>query len=908
MMKLRKTLVTLLVLSMILAGFTGVAGATFSDTANSAAKNKIEKLAALGVLAGYPDGTFKPDNNITRAEFAKIACVLAGLKSSGDILKNSPSKFSDVAAGEWFTGWVNLAVSQGYMKGYPDGTFKPQANISNAEVLTVLCRLLGYSDNLPGEWPIEYLVKAADLDISKGLTFDSSAPATRANVCWFSEQSLEVDNVEWDKDKDKFVKIVPAETILSEAFEGGIKKKALCYGWEVTSDKTKISLYAGDGNGGFNPASADSKAWVVNKDVTLNGVTHVSGLANKIIDFVVNDDNEIIYAEVKAYGLLSDVEAEKVSNTRFKINDKTYNVNAGALGKLKNTVAPVVNKSVNGLNNAVPAVPDANGWDQYNDFVAEVWDNADGFDKVYALLNADGEVAFVYGGQDAKPGVVKSVNSTTKKITFKTGAAGAQNADLTAYNADATNKDKSIIVFRDGKVASVTDIQENDLLSVAQNANGYDYKLTARSSSATGTLQEHNAARTSFTIGGTSYKTPTAADASLSDDGGSEYKGALIGAATDFKDYLGKEAKVLLDSNGRIRYMISDEKAVSAAQYGVVAEVYGSLSGTGFTTTDIEFFAKDGKLHKYPVNSDSATLAKAKMAPAPGSQIYFDVDGSGTRNAGDVDAVDKRLVKFSLQSNGAIDTFEFVNNADNIALNARNTDLHTVNLTAGGWKGIEGAAVFDVRAASKDDWEVVGWKDLESAIANGAIAPIAVVDYKESSGDITYISVIGTAAISATTDYAMFVGKGYDSDGPFIKILDANGAVAKKTCVKNIDTVSAAGWASVKGDMISYTVSGSKIATITPKPGNQTAHGGPPALNWDSVAEVVRSGAKKIKIENFDGAGGAVYRFVDDDTLFFDFTNEDGTPIKTTLDGVQQLDHIRFEVVGNLLKWVVVVK
>ncbi len=903
MMKLRKTLVTLLVLSMILAGFTGVAGATFSDTANSAAKNKIEKLAALGVLAGYPDGTFKPDNNITRAEFAKIACILAGLKSSGDILKNSPSKFSDVKAGEWFTGWVNLAVSQGYMKGYPDGTFKPQSNISNAEVLTVLCRLLGYNDNLPGEWPIEYLVKAADLDISKGVTFDSSAPATRANVCWFSEQSLEVDNVEWNKDKDKFDKILPAESILSEAFEGGVKEDALCYDWEIANDKLRVSVWAKDGNGGFNPAAADSKTWTVNKDVTLNGAAHVSGLANKIIDFIVNDDNEIIYAEVKAYGSLSDVEAKKVSNTKLTINDKSYTVNAGAIGK-------VVGQATTPFSGA--------DWDQYADINATadgVWDGTDRFDKIYALLNSDGEVAFVYSSASDNPGVVKSVNSTTKKITFKTGAVGAQNANLSSYNTDATNADKTVIVFRDGKVASVIDIKENDLLWVDKNANGYDYKLTARSTKAEGTLEEHNSALTSFTVAGTSYKTPTGVGAAafLSTDGGDVYSGFT--KAADFNDVLGEKVAVLLDGNGRFRYMISDATSTEGSQYGVVAEVYGSTSVTtgDWTTTDIEIFTKDGKLHKYAVNADSSTNAKVKKETAAPNRFFFDVKGDSwvpapppgawTVQADDIllNAAATRLVKFTLQSNGAIDTFSFVSQAG--ATGAVDPDLHTVVIGAA-TLGMEGAVVFDVSAADKDDWEVVGWKDLEDAAGAGAVT---VKDYKDSDGDITYLAA-GTA-IAATTDYAMYTGKGYDANGPYIKILDANGAVVKKTCVSNFDSTDP-DWGTVaKGDVITYTVTGGKIATITVKPGNQA----PPTGDGlkDVVTSVVRSGVKKIKVKDNAAAldSTAVYKFVDGDTLFFDFTDTDATPLKITLDDVQELDNIKWEAdAKDVLKWVVVVK
>jgi len=71
------------------------------------------KLSALNVFGGYTDGTVQPNNNITRAEFAKVACTLAGMADSADVLKGNASKFSDVVAGQWYTGYVNLANQPG---------------------------------------------------------------------------------------------------------------------------------------------------------------------------------------------------------------------------------------------------------------------------------------------------------------------------------------------------------------------------------------------------------------------------------------------------------------------------------------------------------------------------------------------------------------------------------------------------------------------------------------------------------------------------------------------------------------------------------------------------------------------------------------------------------------------------
>jgi len=181
----------------------------YSDTTDlgTASKDAIAKLSALDVVGGYPDGTYGPDKNITRAEFAKIAVNLAGLGSAADSLAGVSSRFSDVAAGSWYAGWVNLASSQGFVQGYPDGTFKPNANISMQEVVTVLLRIVGYDDNLVGPWPVDYIAKASALGVTDDVSFTATAKATRESVAVMSSNTLDQDVMYWDADKARFLTV-----------------------------------------------------------------------------------------------------------------------------------------------------------------------------------------------------------------------------------------------------------------------------------------------------------------------------------------------------------------------------------------------------------------------------------------------------------------------------------------------------------------------------------------------------------------------------------------------------------------------------------------------------------------------------------------------------------------------------
>ena len=93
------------------------------------------------LVSGYPDGTFKPNAPITRAEFASIASRFDSLVDKADL------KFSDVSKNHWAYKVICSAEAKGWISGYPDGTFKPEKNITRAEVVSSTNRILNrYAD------------------------------------------------------------------------------------------------------------------------------------------------------------------------------------------------------------------------------------------------------------------------------------------------------------------------------------------------------------------------------------------------------------------------------------------------------------------------------------------------------------------------------------------------------------------------------------------------------------------------------------------------------------------------------------------------------------------------------------------------------------------------------------------
>ena len=115
---------------------------SFSDLKTSHwCYEKIMDFLGRGFVDGYEDGTFRPDQTITRAEFVKIVNNFFGYDSTPE--ENAKSSFSDVSEEDWYFGYVEEAVENGYIKGYTDGTFRPFETIRRQEATVILSRILG---------------------------------------------------------------------------------------------------------------------------------------------------------------------------------------------------------------------------------------------------------------------------------------------------------------------------------------------------------------------------------------------------------------------------------------------------------------------------------------------------------------------------------------------------------------------------------------------------------------------------------------------------------------------------------------------------------------------------------------------------------------------------------------------
>ena len=181
MRNLKKILALVLALAM---AFSFVASAaSFPDVEpTSATGQAVDLLTGLNIVGGYPDGTFGPEKEITRAEFLKMLFITLNGKDDDGLFAGNSDKFPDVSGDQWFAPYVNWGVQLGIIGGYPDGTFKPDNNVTVAEAAKMIVTALGF-DALDYSFPYGFIDKGIQLGIFEnvsGIGADDSA--LRGNI------------------------------------------------------------------------------------------------------------------------------------------------------------------------------------------------------------------------------------------------------------------------------------------------------------------------------------------------------------------------------------------------------------------------------------------------------------------------------------------------------------------------------------------------------------------------------------------------------------------------------------------------------------------------------------------------------------------------------------------------------
>ncbi|MGJ0846871.1 S-layer homology domain-containing protein [Tissierella praeacuta] len=659
MNKMKRIFSFLLVLSMILGSF----GSVFT-TANAAAAEKADKeltkvpkdvvgteyekaisrLVAFGIIEGYPDGTFKPEKEVTRAEFAKILIEALGI---GNATKAATgvTKFSDVPASHWASGYINVASGQGLIKGYNNGTFQPEKKVSYAEALTMLVRALGYQDNfLKGTWPGNYVAKAAEAGVTSGVKFNSAtSSANRGDVANLVNNTLDGDIVKVDiykdgtveyketektllKDRLNISKYEDARVIADKIVDDGLEANEITVKFLKEIDKNDESV---------------KKSYKKNeeKDFKFKKVVNPRKYIGEEVTVYMNDNEEIVYIEVenddKAYfdyvisASGKDGEIDKLELVKF---DKEYSFDSDAkvyVFDSKDDKYVELNVKKDGIDAKLSNVVGHVG-----KFVVK--NNR----IVYAEIMDSSEALPWMLVRENKSGLLKGINQTTEDF----------DVDLTKDG----NYDGVFVFDTLGNKLDVEDIKEGNIVYVQkQEYDGDDYAVVVvvKDNIVEGklskvkddrvTLGDKQVKAIKYSLEGTQYQT------FYSVDGFEDVKEWTDGDwSNDMEDADGEEMTAYLDVVGKIAFLTTKTNGSSGYKYGIVTKAYADNDRIKiYTYVD----GKEGKEITYKVE-------KERNLNEP---IKLDIYGQAIKGEkrGKVETGD--VVKFKLNKNGEIAENEF---------------------------------------------------------------------------------------------------------------------------------------------------------------------------------------------------------------------------------------------------------
>ena len=182
-------LAAVMLMGMMVIG-AGAANVEYTDAESIENAEAVELLTALDVLGGYPDGSFKPEGTLTRAEAAAVICRIMLGADVAESLSAGTAPFADVKATNWAAGYIAYLKNLGVVSGIGNNKFNPQGTVTVGEFAKMLLGAAGIDGQFTGsQWLINVSVAAQNADIlsSKDVV---TADATRDAVAGYTMNAL----------------------------------------------------------------------------------------------------------------------------------------------------------------------------------------------------------------------------------------------------------------------------------------------------------------------------------------------------------------------------------------------------------------------------------------------------------------------------------------------------------------------------------------------------------------------------------------------------------------------------------------------------------------------------------------------------------------------------------------------
>ena len=310
------------------------AGAAFSDQSKIKNTEAVDACTALNIIGGYPDGSFKPEGNITRAEVTKMICVALNGGKEPNLATNATPTFSDVrtnANSAWAEKYIESCYAQGIVSGVGGGKFAPAGNVTGTQLAKMLLVSLGYNPDIEkftgNAWATNVNIIATQKGLYEGLeSIDVSAALTRDNAAQMIWNALKAGEVKYEYTLvSENGTLVSKTTLENKKGTDGKDLTMLKDTYAVTTrENVTLQTISKDDKGTYNVTTDGASYTKVDKDY--------SDLMGQKVDVLVkdNDNSKVfgIYANedstVVATGVVGDLDTVNGSTEKVKFNDVEY--------------------------------------------------------------------------------------------------------------------------------------------------------------------------------------------------------------------------------------------------------------------------------------------------------------------------------------------------------------------------------------------------------------------------------------------------------------------------------------------------------------------------------------------------------------------------------------------------------
>ncbi len=785
MKNLKKVLALVVALTMVLGT---VSFASFSDVAeDSDVYTAVQTLSSLSILNGYEDGTFGPEKDITRAEFATVVCRALGL---GNPAKGA-TQFADVPADHWAAGYINLVAGQGIVNGYGDGNFGPEDNVTYEQAVKMLVVALGYEPMAAqkGGYPTGYLVVANTYGLTEGVNAPAdAAAANRGVVAHLTYNALDIPMM--------------AQT----GFGTNVEYKIL----DGNNDTTYTTLLTGldvvklDGVVVKTPVIGELEIGSIEFEIRDDYDSEDFAISTTPVPFTLAEG---VNAE-QYFGYASTIYAKEVRTNKWEIiaimpgsDSETLEMDMGDIEVLSDAEVKYY-QTATATKTTNVTVDKANLKVYYNNALSSVTylntNKATLVDAGVTLINNDADSAYeMIVVKNYDYAVVKDVEASRSRINLEpSGRFVFDFEDETVSNT---------IVNKDGEAIELADIAAGDVLAYITSTgtkSGFTWceVINLGQSAVTGAVSETNGTESIF-VDGVEYELKSGVGTFTPGDEGIFY--------------LTKEGKIF-------KY---DLDATVASNYAYILEMAKTESGFS-TGWQIKLLTKEGKIETYDVRDqfsigDSAGIAKDAAWNELAALANVASDGVNASDDFKTKHASERIVTYKLDSNGkireinpvaiadtvgAIDSLvEFKGNAMTIQNNLIEDDATIFNLVSDNMDN-----VFVTTASSLvDEGEYAGFVVANAKGQNDLFVIIdgkGAIDYAQ---DIAIVESVNTVTVNEDPAYKVRYYTANDDTLKEVTITDDTTAEDAKSG----DTAQSIAAALHKGDIIMVADDGNGVAT-----------------------------------------------------------------------------------------------